>query len=87
MFPVSKSQIKMLIFAGASTEELLQGKSFLGPEKKKPSKLSIKPDKLVRPDKLVHTGGFRVASKINKKIMLRCKSSKDEHAEMQINAK
>jgi hypothetical protein len=24
----------MLIFAGASTEELLQGKSFLGPEKK-----------------------------------------------------
>jgi len=34
MFPVSKSQIKMLIFAGASTEELLQGKSFLGPEKK-----------------------------------------------------
>jgi len=35
MFPVSKSQIKMLIFAGASTEELLQGKSFLGPEKKK----------------------------------------------------
>ena len=81
MFPVSKSQIKMLIFAGASTEELLQGKSFLGPEKKKPWTLSIKPDKLV------HTGGFRVASKINKKIMLRCKSSKDEHAEMQINAK
>jgi len=81
MFLVSKSQNKMLIFAGASTEELLQGKSFLGPEKKKTSKLSIKPDNLV------HTGGIRVASKIKLKKILRCKSSKDEHAEMQINAK
>jgi len=49
MFPVSKLQIMLLIFAVASTEDLVQGESSSsGPEKKNIHQNCIQLDKLVQ---------------------------------------